>query len=416
MSTQTPFVRVAPRESASSGKRSWWRVPGRVWVRRVHLWATLSLGLLLLVVTTSGAALVLRPEIQRWLHESLYDASPGVTTVPLETAITTVRQTYPDAEIAFVTPPEDGTRYLIALNEPYRFVFVDPVTGALAGTYEPDAGVLGFLARVHTSLFADEVLLPGVGWPLSQVLLGAAALTLLLMVVTGAILWWPGVRRSIANGFGVRLGRTSYITNHDIHKVVGVVALLPLLLWALTGANFEFYDQVHALFYALTPGDAPPTMAEVVSVPGSGPGITADDARNIGVAAVSGARFSSLVPPADDTGYYDVWVSRGIDPYEHSVFPGESLVQVDRYSGAILQQGYQAYDNAVTEAYEMWSYPLHTGELVSWPVRFLWIGFGLTPLGLAFTGVAMWWLKRRVRQRAVSRQVAGAMPLSSVAD
>jgi uncharacterized iron-regulated membrane protein len=384
-------------------------------VRRVHLWATLSLGLLLLIVTTSGAALVLRPEFDRLLHQSLYTSSPGAATVSLEAAIQTVHQAYPESPILFVTPPEQGDRYIVAVDEPYRFVFVDPVTGTLAGDFEAETGVLGFLTRLHTAFFADEILLPNVGWPLSQVILGTSAIVLLLMVITGAVLWWPGVRRFLVNGFGVRFGRNSYTTNHDLHKVVGVVALIPLLLWALTAANFEFYDQVHALFYALTPGEAPPEMAEVVSNPDSGAGITADTARQIALAAVPGARFSSLVPPADESGYYDVWLARGLDPYEYGEFPGESLVQVDRYSGAILQQVYVNYDNAASEGYEMWSYPIHTGILAPWPVRLVWIVFGLTPLGLAVTGVAMWWLKRRARSRAGQRRMAES-PMLAPAD
>jgi uncharacterized iron-regulated membrane protein len=403
--TRQPATAERPRPT-----RSWWRVPPRVWVRRVHLWATLSLGLLLLVVTTTGAAIVLRPEIDRLFNRSHYQASPGPAVVALDEAIRTVRAAYPDAHISFVTPPENGDRYLIALEEPYQFLFVDPATGELAGPLDAEGGVLGFLTRAHISLFTDEVLLPGVGWPLSQVLLGVSALALLVMVVTGAFLWWPGIRRFFARGFGIRLGRNSYTSNHDLHKVIGVIALLPLLLWALTGANFEFYEQTYALWYALTPGEPAPELAEVASTPGAGLAITADEAVRIAVAAVPGARFSSLVPPAEESGYYDVWVSRGIDPYEHGVFPGETLAQVDQYSGEILQLAYVTYDTAANEAYEMWSYPIHSGILAPWPIRLLWIGFGLTPLGLAVTGVAMWWLKRRKTRRVAARVAATALP------
>ncbi len=398
----------APRQPRGVRNPRWWGVPSRVWIRRIHLWATLSLGALLLVVTTSGAAVVLEPEINRLLYAEFYRATSGATTFGLDQAVGIVEQAYLDHHIHYVTPPRRGDRYLIEVDEQERpmLVFVDPVDGTLHGPLDPTAGPMGWLSTLHTSLFAEETLLPGTGWPLSQVLLGISALALLLMTVTGAVLWWPGVKRFFTVGFGVRLRRNSYTTNHDLHKVLGFIALLPLLLWGLTGANFEFYDQVRTIWYAVTPGDAPPEIPASASGPGTGPGVSARDAMSQAIAAAPGSRFSSIVPPSAEANYYSVWLARGIDTYEYFDWPGTFEVRIDRYSGALLGTAYLDYPNLTTEIYEGWTFPIHTGMFAPWYVRLLWVLFGLAPLGLAVTGVAMWWLKRRGIVRASPRVVA----------
>lgn len=394
---QSPTL-VAPRPPRRSGR--WWRVPARVWVRRVHLWATLSVGLLLLSVTTSGAAIVLRPELDRLLHADLYEAAPSATRVGIDHALGAIQVAFPGNPVAWLTPPRRGLPYEGELSEPRLRVLVDPGTGTVRGAFPVEGGLLGWLETFHVSLFADETEIPLVGWNLATTLLGVSALALLLMVITGAVLWWPGVRRFVLLGFGVRLRRNAYTAHHDLHKVLGFVALPPLLVWGLTGANFEYYEETRAIWYALTPGDAPADPPESASAPGSGPGITAAEAGRRALAAVPGARLQSIAPPADETAPYLVWLARGVDPYEHFPYPGYIGVYLDRFTGDLLHVSGTDFPNATTAAYEQgWTFALHAGTVAPWYLRLLWILFGLAPLFLAVTGVAMWWLKRRGKRR-----------------
>lgn len=404
----------APRPVRRSRRR--WRVPARVWVRRVHLWATLSVGLLLLAVSTSGAAIVLRPELDRVLHADLYRATPSETPASIDAVVGAVRAAHPDNPIGNLNLPRRGESYEVELTDPQRRVYVDPGTGAIRGERDASAGVLGWLERFHTVLLAEETMIPLVGWHLSTTLLGISALALLLMVVTGAVLWWPGVRRFFAVGFGVRLRRNAYAANHDLHKVLGFVALLPLLILALTGVNFEFSEEVRPLWYALAPGGAPPEPPESASQPGSGPAIGADEAGRLALAAVPGARVRAVIPPADGTGYHDVWLARGIDPAEYGDYPGLIEVRIDPYTGDVLHVAGAEFPTPTNRIYEQWAYSVHTGLFAPWYVRLAWVLFGLAPLALAVTGVAMWWLKRRGKRRPARARSALPIAAPSSAD
>lgn len=350
--TISPVLEPPPSASPQPRRsQRWWRVPARVWVRRVHLWATLGVGLLLLAVTTSGAAIVLRPELDRLLHADLYRAPPAAAPVPIAQALTAIATAYPGNPIEWLTPPRRGLPFEGELTDPRLRVLVDPATGEVRGAFAVEGGVLGWLETFHVSLFADETTIPLLGWNLATTLLGTSALALLLMVATGAVLWWPGVRRFFALGFAVRLRRTAYVANRDLHKVLGFVALLPLLVWGLTGANFEFSEEMRPLWYAFTPGDVPADPPEPRSRPGGGSGITADEASQRALAAFPGARLQSIAPPADPTAPYLVWLARGLDPYEYFPYPGYLAVNLDRYSGEVLTVTGTDYPNATAAAY-----------------------------------------------------------------
>jgi uncharacterized iron-regulated membrane protein len=237
---------------------------------------------------------------------------------------------------------------------------------------------------------------------LARFVLGITATSLLVMVVTGAYLWWPGVRK-LALAFKLRLGKNRYIVHNDLHKIIGFAALPFLLIWALTGLYFEYYDQFRLVWYGITFTEAPAEPAEITSMPNGQPPLTADATGQRAVAAVPGATLISVSMPIDDTGVYSVWVQRGTDPYAYSAWPGNIDLQIDQYSGQVLHNGLNRIHNASTMIFEGWLFGLHTGWFADWRVRLVWIGFGLAPLALAVTGMSMWWMKRRAWRR---RQLA----------
>lgn len=94
-----------------------------------------------------------------------------------------------------------------------------------------------WLVRLHTNLLVGSVgrLVNGVG---------GASLTILCL--TGAIIWWPGVRywrRSLQVDWKASFPRI----NWDLHSAAGFWFLAFVLVWGVSGAYFAFPK----LFYAL---------------------------------------------------------------------------------------------------------------------------------------------------------------------
>jgi uncharacterized iron-regulated membrane protein len=81
----------------------------------------------------------------------------------------------------------------------------------------------------------DNLLLRSAG----RVLNGVGGALIILLVVTGLVMWWPGWRRV---GAGLRLGRpeASRRFARQLHNVLGVASCALLLVWAITAVYFAF--------------------------------------------------------------------------------------------------------------------------------------------------------------------------------
>lgn len=165
------------------------RHPQSVWLRRVlfqvHLWLGLAIGLYIFIISVSGSLIVFRRELDRAF-------CPGTIVI---------------------TP---SGRRLSAVCEP---AFVT------------------WMAEFHDHLGGGRtgLLING---------LGAVAVT--VMVVTGAVIWWPGRarwRRSLTLHRGVGARRFIW----DLHSALGFWLLLPALMWSLTGIYFAFPAFFNAL-------------------------------------------------------------------------------------------------------------------------------------------------------------------------
>ncbi len=387
-----------------------------------HRWLSLVLGLVLLVITTSGAILLYTPEIQRWLNSDAYAASGGPTVVSFQQAADTVAARYPDL-VPQAVIAEHG---VLRVTDFTSSVTVDPATGAVLGEVHEMPSWWGWLENLHECGFtcddypgyipALNAEVPGTGWlgfedtpvTVGGLILGLAGLLLLFLAVSGLVLWWPKPSRW-RTSMAVRWRKGRFARDTDLHKVVGMIALPLLLIWGFTGIGFEF-GPVEQAWYAVTPGDEQ-EVEWPVAAESDTPDIGIDGAAAAAATAVPGGTVVAVLPPtADDpTTTYTVWLAAGIDTYEHSDFPGNVGVGVDPHT-AETTVAYGAPDEAVAQTlWDSWSYPVHAGVVVNGWWRLVWFVLGVTPLVLAVTGVSTWLVRRgNKRRRKLARAGRGS--------
>ena len=413
--TAAASTAAAPAQRSRAARRRWWRRSllkrSTIWV---HRWSALVLGLALLVITTTGAVLVYEPQLEHLAHHSAYAASGGDRTLDLPAALERARAGtpgfHPDSSYRV------GNTIVTEQYDPERKVTIDAVTGRLMGDYDPRAGAVGWTVglfdNVHECFFSCEgeplyaswlghttpiPFLKTYSW--AGLALGALAILLLFLSVSGIWLWWPGLKRWVV-GVRVRWRKGRYARDYDLHQVAGMVAVPLLLVWAYSGMVFEF-PWVTKAYYQVIPGEASATP-EFASVKSSAPDLAPAEAVASAKRLLGTSRdaVSLDVPGKDATATYTVWFHGGrADPYQYVDYTGDLGVGVDRHTGR-AQVTYGADGRRLLSALqEDWNFPLHTGSAVNVWWRTIWFGLGMVPLLLAVTGVSTWLYKRKVRKR-----------------
>lgn len=95
--------------------------------------------------------------------------------------------------------------------------------------------------------------------------------------------------------------------------------------------------------------------------------------------------------------------TRDVDPH------GRRLLTVDANSGALLADQHAASGSA-GDVFMLWQYPLHSGKAFGLPGRLVIFLSGIVLTLLCYTGLVLWWRKRKARGRNRSRPAAGSPP------
>jgi uncharacterized iron-regulated membrane protein len=437
--------RVA-RQARRAARRRRNRRPVKKAMIRTHRWLSLILGLVLLLITTSGAAVVYAPEWTRWTNSSAFAAHHTDTPISFAQAIKNVEAAHPGFVGASVNV-YGGTYEVFAADEDTfpGFYTVDPSDGRILGHLDSERGVMAFMEQLHECFFTcddypgyvpflnKQVPTLGMHWltdtTWAGVMLGVFGLLLLFLAISGIWLWWPGIKR-MSHGFRVRMNKGRYARDYDLHQVIGMAAIPFLLVWGLTGASFEMH-WVKTAWYAVTGGDQDTywdfdfTSAEVTDKSRPDIGLDAAVAAAQAKAGPAARLVYASLPAADDpTAAYNFYFSRDFDQYAHGAYPGQYGVDVDRHNANRLHVNDLGEAPTVSnKIMDTWgAATLHYGQSVNGWWRLFWFVFGLAPLVLAVTGVSTWLAKRSVnkRKRAAARAraevAAGEPPKDGDAD
>jgi uncharacterized iron-regulated membrane protein len=99
-----------------------------------------------------------------------------------------------------------------------------------------------WLVKLHSNLLAG---------PIGRSVNGVGAACLTLLCLTGAFIWWPGIknwRRSLTVGWRSNFARIQW----DLHSALGFWSFPFIFVWAISGAYFAFPN----VFNAVIPADS----------------------------------------------------------------------------------------------------------------------------------------------------------------
>jgi uncharacterized iron-regulated membrane protein len=225
--------------------KQWLQQPQRVWLRRalfqVHLWTGLALGVYVVVLSLSGSILVYRRELVALFITPVPRVDPSARRLSIDELRTAVERAYPDHEIADVkeaiTRRTAVVHVTIVRNAETKERLFNPYTGDDLG----DAFTRGERAVLWTVRLHDDLLYGSSGryWN------GVASALVTILVLTGAVVWWPGANRWRRSLIVRSRGGWRRLT-WDLHSAMGAWLFLFILMWGVSG----FYMGVPAPFNA----------------------------------------------------------------------------------------------------------------------------------------------------------------------
>ena len=209
---------------------------------KIHLWLSLPLGIVLTVVCLSGAVLVFEGEITRALHPELYRVAVPANVRPLRPSqlADRIRGQMPDSLhlVSLQLSARSDEPCMAAFRETGRKqLSVDPYTGNVNGWAESPA-FFGTVRKLHRWLLDPP---PSKGEKsVGKAIVGVSTLALVLILVSGLILWIPRSRKALRNRLKVSYSDGRRRFWHDSHVTLGFYATLLLLVMALTGLTWSF--------------------------------------------------------------------------------------------------------------------------------------------------------------------------------
>ncbi|MET0292012.1 MAG: PepSY-associated TM helix domain-containing protein [Steroidobacteraceae bacterium] len=367
----------------------------RTFVRRIHLWLGLSLGLLLALLGLTGSLLVFYVEIDALLNPTARVESeapaPGWDSPVWDAALATARATEGPGDWSFEVTNQPG-------SIPARFYPHGHTGGHHAERqmmwFSPDGRevlrsdawgdyAMSWIYELHMHLLSGETGGLIVGW---------GGLATLLILLTGVLSWWP--RGGFGNALSFKRRAVPLRRLRDLHKHFGVWSFLLLILVVSTGGLLALPNVKATVFAALVamPDEVPSPRATSPSVPAAPLTQVLAAAHR----ALPAAHLAFIDVPGDAQSPIRLRVKVPGDL--HDRFPG-SYVFIDPRTAQVLAVHDVARGNSGTRL-AAWIRPIHDGSIGGLATRLLAVVLGLVPLALAITGF-LYWRRRSARRAAV---------------
>ena len=351
---------------------------------RLHSWLGAAFGILLAVLSLTGAPLVFKPEIEQLMSPHLPLAVAG-EPLAVDVIVAQVQILRPGARLRSVIYPADAYgrrdwtqpwRLSVASAAGGEIVWLDPFTGREIP--RPDIDLGQFLRDIHVRLYLTE---PKWLRDIVQVFVGLLGVAMLVSAVTGLMFskhllrdmlrWQPGRSRR------ARLGAW--------HKLAGLWLLAFHLVIAISGAAVSTIVLPSAIrqHFGAPPAPLPPY----------------DDS----IRTISFARIEAIAAEALP-GAAPLWLSmptRAGDAVRVSLAPasswlrhGDDRIAIDPANGDLRSRTAIAADTWYWRLYSlMW--PLHFGYFAGLGSRIAYAVLGLAPALLAVTGLLIWLGRKR---------------------
>lgn len=381
-------------------------------VKFIHRWLGLLSGLVVFIVSITGACPVFEEDIILWGKRHAFvepKETPFISPdILLDSAKAHVSRELPATSVWYGTP-DRSARITFTDNQNHvtTEIFLNPYTGEYLEkeiTTEEDhhAGFFHFMEEGHIHLWLPEE----VGRPI----VGYSTVIFVIILLTGLVWWYPKKwtkgtkRKSFSIKWKARIKRLTI----DLHNVPGFYILLLALVLAITGLYFSFPIIGKITYWMASAGKEQIQVQFPSSDTTSVVHKTTDEMllhiwnqHYVSPDSSPLKQFFISIPTAPAA----TWIvalnkhkisSHTVDLRFYERYSGQELFKRDKETGEVLQQDI-AYRSM------LYHYNIHLGRIGGRFTQWLMFAVSLLCASLPVTGFMIWYQRRWGKKKPIKR-------------
>lgn len=368
-------------------------------VGKVHLWLGLASGLVVFIISITGAIFTFQDDI-RDLTEPWRKVEAQSTAPVLPSQLKAAALAYHpsavinDAWVTYFAPDRSATVFFLDKAGLPIQVYLNPYTGQVLHEMNLRTHFFTIIQEIHMHLLLPEAV--------AKWVVGISISIFVVMLLTGLVLWWPKRKQERKQRFTIKWGARWRRINYDLHNVLGFYAASIGLLLALSGLFMIFPWMLESIRFAVDSGR--PAPQEIMTM-------QLDTLQ----------RATAATQPLGDIIYRNV---RRLSPTHEMVLIGPTgstkapafcwtyqkalhYYHRDEYafhpvSGQLLESRFHATKSTGTKFSDM-NYDLHTGQILGFGGKLVAFLGSLISASLPVTGTIIWWGRRNKTKRKKHR-------------
>ncbi|MBW3128905.1 PepSY-associated TM helix domain-containing protein [Hymenobacter profundi] len=360
-------------------------------VGKLHLWLGLASGLVVFIVSLTGAIFVFQDEI-RDLTEPWRTMEAQATAMALPSQLQAAalaphpgQATPADTWVTYFGPERSATVFFTdKAGNPIQ-VYLNPYTGQVLKEQNLRTHFFTIVQEIHMHLLLPEAI--------AKWVVGGSVIIFVVMLLTGLVLWWPKRKHERKQRFSIKWGARWRRVNYDLHNVLGFYAASIGLVLALTGLVMIFPWMLESVQLAVDGGKkAPPelmttqldTLQTVSAATQPLPDVVYRSVRRL-----SPTHEMILIGPTGTgkTPAYCWTYQKALHYYHRDEYAFHPV------SGKLLESRFHATKSAGTKLSDM-NYDLHTGQILGFGGKLVAFLASLISASLPVTGTVIWWGRR----------------------
>ncbi|MEH7293379.1 PepSY domain-containing protein [Priestia megaterium] len=372
---------------------------------RWHFYAGLVFTPFFLILAVTGGMYLFKPQVEERLYHDLYHVQAQSQSVSPSAQVQTVKEKYPGADVLTYKPSDRSTRSSevgISLKDHTYTIFVNPHNGHIIGKLDDSSRLMNQIEEFHGELMAGTA---------GDRIVELAACWAIVLIVTGAFLWWPRKKDKIKGVLIPRFSEGKNVLARDLHAVPAFWISAGMLFLVLTGLPWSglwgnAFQQIATNAGVGYPpsiwvGSAPTSTVQTKDVADVPWGAETLEVPSSTAQQYTKVSLDDIVGIAKEQHIHDGYtISIPQEPqgvYTLSVFSpraqDEATIHLDQYTGAVLAD-YRYGNYGFMGKLIALGITLHKGTQFGFMNQLMGLIICIGIAGIAISGSLLWWKRK----------------------